>query len=199
MPSRVPRPATTPASNKNNNVISEQINGDALASNSTNNNGQRSLSPPPLRQQNQSTNKYNGDDGVIFETPRNSRTTSSNLNSVRRYKEGVVEKDGATTQNDSKISNNLIRVGEGALSIAEFDALNNKYVPPLDTNLPDVPSKYYEVICAMLSCVWGFASPRPYQVIAIFHLVFRKVGMMYLIRKTGEGKSLWLIKRPPGQ
>ena len=45
----------------------------------------------------------------------------------------------------------------------------------------------------MLKDVWGIQSPRDYQIDAIFFLVFLKIGMMYLIRKMGEGKSLVLL------
>ncbi len=39
----------------------------------------------------------------------------------------------------------------------------------------------------------GFPSPRQYQVDALFHLAYRKIRLMYLIRKTGEGKSLVIM------
>ncbi len=39
---------------------------------------------------------------------------------------------------------------------------------------------------------WGCNSPRQYQIEAIFQLVYTKIDMMYLIRKTGDGKSLVL-------
>jgi superfamily II DNA helicase RecQ len=45
----------------------------------------------------------------------------------------------------------------------------------------------------MLSAVWNIKNPREYQIKAIFYLVFLRVRMMYLIRKTGEGKSLVLL------
>ena len=45
----------------------------------------------------------------------------------------------------------------------------------------------------MLLVVWGIQLARDYQIDAIFFLVFLKVDMMYLIRKTGEGKSLVLL------
>jgi hypothetical protein len=45
----------------------------------------------------------------------------------------------------------------------------------------------------MLSAVWNIKNPREYQIKAIFYLVFLRVWMMYLIRKTGEGKSLVLL------
>ena len=38
----------------------------------------------------------------------------------------------------------------------------------------------------------GVHSPRPFQIDAIFQLCIRRVSMLYLIRKTGEGKSLVL-------
>jgi superfamily II DNA helicase RecQ len=45
----------------------------------------------------------------------------------------------------------------------------------------------------MLSAVWQISNPREYQVKAIFYLVFLRLRMLYLIRKTGEGKSLVLL------
>ena len=44
----------------------------------------------------------------------------------------------------------------------------------------------------MLSQTFGTSEPRQYQVDSIFHLAYRKIDLMYLIRKTGEGKSLVL-------
>jgi len=38
----------------------------------------------------------------------------------------------------------------------------------------------------------GLHIPLAVQVEAIFHLVYLNINMMYLIRKTGEGKSLVL-------
>eukprot|EP00956_Cyclotella_meneghiniana_P045819 scaffold386239_cov215-Cyclotella_meneghiniana.AAC.1 len=45
----------------------------------------------------------------------------------------------------------------------------------------------------MLKDVWGIQEPRGYQVTAIFYMAFLKTRLMYLIRKTGEGKSLVLL------
>jgi superfamily II DNA helicase RecQ len=61
--------------------------------------------------------------------------------------------------------------------------------PPPSIVIPDYVSS---AIKKELLTTWGCATPRPYQVEAIFHLVYRKVDMVYLIRKTGEGKSLVL-------
>lgn len=44
----------------------------------------------------------------------------------------------------------------------------------------------------MLASAHGVHSPRPFQIDAIFQLCIRRVSMLYLIRKTGEGKSLVL-------
>ena len=60
--------------------------------------------------------------------------------------------------------------------------------PPL-TVIPDFVSS---AIKNELLLTWGCSTPRPYQIEAIFHLVYTKLDMMYLIRKTGEGKSLVL-------
>ena len=45
----------------------------------------------------------------------------------------------------------------------------------------------------MLRDVWGVQHPREYQIRMIFHLVYRKVPLTYLIRKCGEGKSLVML------
>jgi len=60
-------------------------------------------------------------------------------------------------------------------------------------HLPPTPPFVNAVIRAMLFHVWCIQFARDYQIEAIFFLVFLKVGMLYLIRKTGEGKSLVLL------
>jgi hypothetical protein len=61
------------------------------------------------------------------------------------------------------------------------------YIPPSDADYPPVPPKAYNAILHMLSSVWKIENPREYQIKAIFYLVFLRVRMMYLVRKTGEG------------
>ena len=60
-----------------------------------------------------------------------------------------------------------------------------------------MPQKQKRAIEIMLRDVWGIAPPesppRDYQIEAIFYLVFLRMKMLYLIRKTGEGKSLVLL------
>eukprot|EP00956_Cyclotella_meneghiniana_P021563 scaffold39396_cov76-Cyclotella_meneghiniana.AAC.1 len=73
-----------------------------------------------------------------------------------------------------------------------FSMRNAEYIPPDDSEYPNVPPSADAAISKMLHDVWGIEA-RPYQVRAIFFLAFVKVGMMYLVRKTGEGKSLVLI------
>eukprot|EP00956_Cyclotella_meneghiniana_P023787 scaffold46927_cov56-Cyclotella_meneghiniana.AAC.1 len=73
-----------------------------------------------------------------------------------------------------------------------FSMRNAEYIPPDDSEYPTVPPSADAAISKMLLDVWGIEA-RPYQVRAIFFLAFVKVGMMYLVRKTGEGKSLVLI------
>eukprot|EP00956_Cyclotella_meneghiniana_P023826 scaffold47026_cov113-Cyclotella_meneghiniana.AAC.5 len=56
-----------------------------------------------------------------------------------------------------------------------------------------IPARYF--VCQGCHCenaphVWGISQPRSYP---IFFLSFVKVRMMYLIRMTGEGKSLVLM------
>jgi superfamily II DNA helicase RecQ len=53
-----------------------------------------------------------------------------------------------------------------------------------------IPDYVSSAIRNELRLTWGCASPRSYQIDAIFHLVYRNTDMIYLIRKTGEGKSL---------
>jgi superfamily II DNA helicase RecQ len=67
------------------------------------------------------------------------------------------------------------------------------YIPPNDSDYPPVPPDIYNAILLMLSSVWNIENPREYQVKAIFYMVFLRVRMLYLIRKTGEGKSLVLL------
>eukprot|EP00956_Cyclotella_meneghiniana_P020359 scaffold35768_cov46-Cyclotella_meneghiniana.AAC.2 len=74
-----------------------------------------------------------------------------------------------------------------------FADMNKEYVPPSDHEYPPVPVKIYDTIEWMLREVWGITEPRPYQVKSIFYLAFLKMSMLYLIRKTGEGKSLVLL------
>jgi superfamily II DNA helicase RecQ len=67
------------------------------------------------------------------------------------------------------------------------------YIPLSDADYPPVPVDQYNAILLMLSAVWKIENPREYQIKAIFYLVFLRVRMLYLIRKTGEGKSLVLL------
>jgi superfamily II DNA helicase RecQ len=73
---------------------------------------------------------------------------------------------------------------------SQFNLRNEvDYTPP---TLPSIviPDYVSSAICNELLVTWGCEQPRSYQIEAIFHLVYRKTDMMYLIRKTGEGKSL---------
>ena len=53
-----------------------------------------------------------------------------------------------------------------------------------------IPDYVSSAIRNELQLTWGYAHPRSYQIEAIFHLVYQNTDMMYLIRQTGEGKSL---------
>ena len=66
----------------------------------------------------------------------------------------------------------------------------NEYLAPPPTPSITIPDYISSAITKQLQLTWGCARPCPYQIEAIFHLVFRNTDMMYLIRKTGEGKSL---------
>ena len=74
----------------------------------------------------------------------------------------------------------------------DFDRDNAAYAPPLESKYPTPPREAVEAITKMFRDVWGI-DPRPYQVSAVFYIVYLKLSMTYLIRKTGEGKSMvWL-------
>ena len=66
-----------------------------------------------------------------------------------------------------------------------------EYVPPSPPSIV-IPDYISAAIKTELLLTWQCKTPRPYQIEAIFHLVYSKMDMMYLIRKTGEGKSLVL-------
>ena len=74
-----------------------------------------------------------------------------------------------------------------------FADQNRDYIPSDDSNYPSIPSKIFDTIKLMLKDVWGIEEARTYQVKAIFYMAFLKTKLMYLIRKTGEGKSLVLL------
>ena len=63
------------------------------------------------------------------------------------------------------------------------------YTPPTPPSIV-IPDYVSSEIRNDLLVTWGCEHPRSYQIEAIFHLMYRKTDMMYLIRKTGEGKSL---------
>jgi len=71
----------------------------------------------------------------------------------------------------------------------DFDTRNNEYVPQLIDNLPPPPQRSVEKITKVLVAL-GCDTPRRYQIDSIFQLTYRKLDMMYLIRKCGDGKSL---------
>ena len=56
---------------------------------------------------------------------------------------------------------------------------------------PPTPQSSADIIATILAD-HGVHSPSPFQIDAIFQLCIRRVSMLYLIRKTGEGKSLVL-------
>lgn len=66
------------------------------------------------------------------------------------------------------------------------------YITPPAPPLTVIPDFVSSAIKNELLLTWGCSTPRPYQIEAIFHLVYTKLDMMYLVRKTGEGKSLVL-------
>ena len=73
---------------------------------------------------------------------------------------------------------------------ASFDDKNAGCIPPLGADLPKNPTFIDEAIRDLLRLEWNIPKPHDYQVNAIFHIAVRKIEMMYIIRKCGEGKSL---------
>ena len=72
--------------------------------------------------------------------------------------------------------------------------INENYEPVrLVNSFPPVPEPAEAHIRRVLRERLGFPNPRPCQITAIFHLACRKPGLMYLIHKTGEGKSLVML------
>ena len=55
------------------------------------------------------------------------------------------------------------------------------------------PPGQEECVRATLRDVFGISEPRRYQIAAVFRLVYCKPAFMYLIHKTGEGKSLVML------
>lgn len=70
----------------------------------------------------------------------------------------------------------------------EFARLNKDYNPPKCRRFR-IPSHATDAIRGTLEKAWGNTTPRQFQIEAVFDLAYRKVPMMYLIRKTGDGKS----------
>ena len=50
--------------------------------------------------------------------------------------------------------------------------------------------KFNSLVCRCMMAVWSVLAPWPFQIFAIFCLVYLTGQFMLLIRKTGEGKSL---------
>eukprot|EP00956_Cyclotella_meneghiniana_P004344 scaffold5306_cov67-Cyclotella_meneghiniana.AAC.16 len=59
-------------------------------------------------------------------------------------------------------------------------------VVPLD----DIPNRHVTIIKKAIKDVYGFDSPRPFQIEAINHLAFNDDSSLVLIRRTADGKSL---------
>ena len=87
--------------------------------------------------------------------------------------------------------NSVLLANAPELGINYRTPLPDYTVAPLPPSIV-IPDYVSLAIKKELLATWGCVTPRPYQVEAIFHLVYRKVDMVYLIRKTGEGKSLVL-------
>ena len=70
--------------------------------------------------------------------------------------------------------------------------ISNAHVHSRPTSTrPNVPtSKGSSIITDCLNTVWKVTNPRPFQIEAINCIVTRRTRFMFLLRKTGEGKSL---------
>jgi superfamily II DNA helicase RecQ len=66
--------------------------------------------------------------------------------------------------------------------------LTNDFCPP-PTAREQPTDRQRAVIIEVMKTVWGISSPREFQVEAVARLVFEPKTCLYLIRKTGEGKS----------
>ena len=97
----------------------------------------------------------------------------------------------ATSPQRPVFLNSVLLADAPELAINSRTPLPDYTVAPLPSSIV-IPDYVSLAIKKELLATWGCNTPRPYQVEAIFHLVYRKVDMVYLIRKTGEGKSLVL-------
>ena len=70
----------------------------------------------------------------------------------------------------------------------DFVRQNKDYDPPKSRRFR-MPSHAIDAIRETLNKAWGNTTPRQFQIKAVFELAYRKVPMLYLVRKTGDGKS----------
>ena len=56
-----------------------------------------------------------------------------------------------------------------------------------------IPDEAKQIILSTIIAISSIRSPRPFQVFAIYCMVFLCSQVIYIIRKTGEGKSLVII------
>jgi superfamily II DNA helicase RecQ len=66
--------------------------------------------------------------------------------------------------------------------------LTNDFGPPLTAREPPT-DRQRAVILEVVETVWGISSPREFQVEAVARLIFEPKTCLFLIQKTGEGKS----------
>ena len=57
----------------------------------------------------------------------------------------------------------------------------------------EVPAAWRSAIIAVLSLVWKVLEPRLFQIYVLYYMVFLSKQLIYLIRKTGEGKSMIIL------
>jgi len=119
-------------------------------------------------------------------------TTNSNI-----YESNVGDRGkhggGSQQQPVNNIDTSSLASSDKAGSPTPPPDVNEDYDPVhLMSDLELIPPIFDKIIRSMLEDL-GFPEPRSFQVNVIFHIVERKVALVHLIQKMGEGKSLCLI------
>ena len=125
------------------------------------------------------------------------RTVYSNYLSPNFWRLDIAVNSAMTTLPDmstlSTSNNNNNASSDDGVNPSDYDedyiGDDSKYA--FTTSAPATPLSSANKIAAMLA-QHGVSKPRPFQLDAIFQLCIRRISMLYLIRKTGEGKSLVL-------
>ena len=72
--------------------------------------------------------------------------------------------------------------------VSTYDYIARRDVFPFS-----IPDEAKQIILSTIIAISSIRSPRPFQVFAIYCMVFLCSQVIYIIRKTGEGKSLVII------